>query len=220
MLALVPILISKGANVNQHSTCRSTPLHLAAGEGNVAIVHSLLEQGADPNATDRYGCRPADRAWQAGHADICNVIMHAGGTMTSAAQTNVNSAENSSPMAIQACAGSEVTNRTRRRSSMEAPGTPLSVADEKQNEGANTAMLQTAFSSLSLHDKCALSLSLAVKHVSSRSFRSYSTEQKEDDVDVASVITDSDKESLDVAMAMMSPAERAELEGEARVIQV
>lgn len=37
--------------------------------------------------------------------------------------------------------------------------------------------------------------------------------------EVASVITDSDKESLDVAMAMMEPNERAEVEKEARVLQ-
>jgi hypothetical protein len=37
--------------------------------------------------------------------------------------------------------------------------------------------------------------------------------------EVASVITDSDRESLDVAMAMMGPDERAELEKEARVLQ-
>ena len=83
-------------------------------------------------------------------------------------------------------------------------------------------LLQDAFSSLSLHEKCALSMSLKG---SGRAQTAHGLAAAggvllgADEGDASSVITESDKESLDVAMSLMEPSELGELEEEARVIQ-
>jgi len=129
----------------------------------------------------------------------------------------------------------------------------------------NVAMLQDAFTTLSLKEKCLLRSGVARHSLSLGLFRGSSSSNvsgslagsavgesgdklglaaatraaieaaanaaksehgnNSDDgsggveSEVASVITESDKESLDVAMAMMEPNERAEVEKEARVLQ-
>ena len=83
-------------------------------------------------------------------------------------------------------------------------------------------LLQDAFSSLSLHEKCALSMSLKGP---GRAQTAHGLAAAggvllgADEGDASSVITESDKESLDVAMSLMEPSELGELEEEARVIQ-
>jgi hypothetical protein len=56
---LLPILLSKGVDVNHKAGCGSTALHLAAATGSLLIVQSLLENGADPEALDASGYKPA-----------------------------------------------------------------------------------------------------------------------------------------------------------------
>ena len=50
---VVTLLLRHGASTNQRDVNDSTPLHLAAGEGDLALVDLLLGNGADPNATTR-----------------------------------------------------------------------------------------------------------------------------------------------------------------------
>jgi hypothetical protein len=44
---------------NSYSDCGLSPLHLAAGEGQLALVETLIREGADLNATDKQGYKPA-----------------------------------------------------------------------------------------------------------------------------------------------------------------
>lgn len=81
----------------------------------------------------------------------------------------------------------------------------------------NKALLHTAFSSLSLHEKCALSIA-EPKIAKLAPAPAPVTRSNESSVEVTSVISDSDKESLDVAMSLMGASELRELEDEARVI--
>ena len=61
----VRLLVSVGFDVNGDGG--TTPLHLAAYAGDVAMAALLLELGADPNRTD-----PAHRATPAGWAEHAN----------------------------------------------------------------------------------------------------------------------------------------------------
>lgn len=51
-----------GVDVNAKDYDFRTATHLAAGNNEIAVLSYLLQNGADPNALDRWGCRPLDEA--------------------------------------------------------------------------------------------------------------------------------------------------------------
>lgn len=65
------ILLNHGAdpNVADKST-RTRPLHDAARSGFLDTVRLLVLFGADPDARDRWDCRPVDLARDEGHTDV------------------------------------------------------------------------------------------------------------------------------------------------------
>jgi len=65
---LVDLLLTRGAEPSPADSGGSTPLHTAAGHGNVAIIERLLAAGADRAALNRDGKTPADIARQYGKA--------------------------------------------------------------------------------------------------------------------------------------------------------
>jgi len=52
---IAQFLVENGAKVNQPSPSGWYPLMTAAGRGNIKVVNYLLAQGANPNATGKYG---------------------------------------------------------------------------------------------------------------------------------------------------------------------
>ncbi len=68
-------LLGRGADVNAMGPrTRETPLHQAARHGHAEAVKALLHAGADPAAEDSDGITPAERARNAGHADIVRLL--------------------------------------------------------------------------------------------------------------------------------------------------
>lgn len=61
---IVRLLLKHGANPNviDNRTTKRTALHVAVSAGALDSVRALLEQGADVNATDRYGSTPLCQA--------------------------------------------------------------------------------------------------------------------------------------------------------------
>ena len=43
---LIPVLLSKGANIDRCNSAGCTSLHLAAGSGHVSVARALVEGGA------------------------------------------------------------------------------------------------------------------------------------------------------------------------------
>jgi ankyrin repeat protein len=62
------------------------PLHSAADNGHVEIVHLLLQNGADVNAKDKYGETPLHEAAGHGHIDILHLLAENGADLE--AQSN------------------------------------------------------------------------------------------------------------------------------------
>jgi hypothetical protein len=82
-------------------------------------------------------------------------------------------------------------------------------------DSTTSQLLQTTFSSLSLHEKCAVSLSLTPR--GSRCAAGASEAQA--DVSSSSILSEDERGLLQCAMSMMGPEELGELEKQARIIQ-
>ena len=63
-------LIAAGADVNAFTANRSTALHLASWNGDVAIALALLDKGAKPDARTRDGDTPLHQAVFNGHTHL------------------------------------------------------------------------------------------------------------------------------------------------------
>ena len=60
------------------ATGESTPLHSAAGSGQLEVVHELLRRGADAKAQDDSGVTAADLAQSRGHATVAEAVREGG----------------------------------------------------------------------------------------------------------------------------------------------
>mmetsp|Transcript_4941 Transcript_4941/g.7440 ORF Transcript_4941/g.7440 Transcript_4941/m.7440 type:complete len:1070 (-) Transcript_4941:128-3337(-) len=134
-------LVALGAHPDGRSGIAGlTPLHLAAGAGHVNVVIALIECGADIAAVDPNGKTAHDRAMERGQHKVGAVI-------------------DESPRALLK------SDRKRARrdrhffttSQQQQQNEPLAAGDGEAMR-LNKALLHTAFSSLSLHEKCALSM--------------------------------------------------------------
>lgn len=185
--SVIAELLSLGAHPDGRTS--TTPLHLAAGAGHANVVTALLDGGACPRILDASGQTPSDRAVRRGHADVASMLddYHADELRVSPRTRHSTVAEMSS------------IKRCRRE--------PMPPSESQQFEdGApcaldlNKALLDTAFESLSLHERCALSMANGNNDAPC-------------DPD-----TQDQESSVDVAMSLMGETEIHELEDEARVI--
>jgi ankyrin repeat protein len=76
---LMALLLSYGANPNQHGLNDYTPLHWAASEGDVRAVTLLLAHGADPAERTRIDDyeTPLEVAERAGRAEVAQLLREA-----------------------------------------------------------------------------------------------------------------------------------------------
>ncbi|XP_018009973.2 BRCA1-associated RING domain protein 1 [Hyalella azteca] len=87
-----------------------TLLHSACVKGDVATVHQLLEEGANPNSRDYAGWTPLHEACQHGHVEIAEALLLAG------ALPNVPGYEgNATPLHDAVEHGRDIVIRTLRR---------------------------------------------------------------------------------------------------------
>ncbi|EQC25433.1 hypothetical protein SDRG_16699 [Saprolegnia diclina VS20] len=187
---LVPLLLAHGALVDQRSAQGQTPLHLAAGCGHLGVVKVLLAHNADVTMFDFDCLTPADRAENCGHDEVA-AYLHS-------------ILEPSPPKATANLSFSELKSFGL-------------FHDQDSSDQHNRKLLLGAFSTMSLHDKCALSLGTKRRSNSLGDYDEHDSDH--DKIEVSSVMDDSDVTKLEAAMQLMGPDELALLEEEARVIQ-
>jgi len=66
-----------GANINARGNC-CLPLFLAAGEGRIAVVRYLLNEGADINAREKQGATALMEATYYGHTNVVKELLFRG----------------------------------------------------------------------------------------------------------------------------------------------
>ena len=82
-LKSVEILTNSGAKLSEFSNNQRTPLHLAANMNFPAVVKFLLEQQADSNCKDHYGCTPLHLAAKQGNDQCIDLLLAFGSDLYS-----------------------------------------------------------------------------------------------------------------------------------------
>ncbi|KAF1328368.1 Calmodulin-binding transcription activator, partial [Globisporangium splendens] len=159
--------------INQQSTQGQTALHLAAGCGHTDVVDVLVQSGADLFAVDFDGFTAADRAEKSGHSEVATNLRRLMGIHETEFIGDLASnggfdmdidfgiehlVEGNGP-------GSQTDEDASHLSICESPAESGGGARSKhyvgENQEHNRKLLLGAFSTMSLHDKCALSLSIS-----------------------------------------------------------
>mmetsp|Transcript_31348 Transcript_31348/g.82126 ORF Transcript_31348/g.82126 Transcript_31348/m.82126 type:complete len:322 (+) Transcript_31348:356-1321(+) len=78
--ATVISLLEGGVDINSQDVRKTTPLGVAAREGNLTLVKLLVSRGADVQARDYLEATPLFLAAEAGHLDIVKYLLEEGGS--------------------------------------------------------------------------------------------------------------------------------------------
>jgi glutaminase len=67
-------LVARNVDINRADYDGRTALHLAASDGRIDALRFLLERGANPDVSDRWGNQPLDDAERGGHFEIIEAL--------------------------------------------------------------------------------------------------------------------------------------------------
>lgn len=82
--AVIPLLLSKGAKLDEKAFDDATPLHQAARHASLAFVKALIDAGAAINPSNKAGEHPIDLAvWNPQALEVVELLHARGGTVTS-----------------------------------------------------------------------------------------------------------------------------------------
>jgi ankyrin repeat protein len=130
--SIIPVLLSRGANPDiKTSRGNLTPLHLACGAGNYAIVEVLLRHGCALNEPDCFGSYPIDHALRNGFSSVAQFL-----------QAHI----------IKEMAMKEANNDSNSQN-IENNISMVSTSSHSEVYEQEKFLVQSAFSNLSLKDK-------------------------------------------------------------------
>lgn len=222
--SLIPVLLSKGIDINSKTRCGSSPLHISAGSGFFNLTKELIDNNANYLATDSLNLTPYDKALQSSHYEIAdylsNFLFNEKNFKSTNLISNGNISTNTNENNQTQSSAYSFNDNSDNNEHLPQHFSPVPNLGE-----LNKLLLNDAFSSLSLADKCAFSLSFSPRlddgetDHDMNSSRIGSIIDDSIDIEMQSVLSESDKESLEVAMSMMGVNELNELEIEASRIQ-
>lgn len=168
-MSLIPLLLSRGASANTTTVIgKLTPLHLACGAGNEAIVNLLVRSGCNILIQDDFGRTPADHAIMNGFPNIAQFLDDESSRKMS---LDVPEAQNNSTH--EAKTTSLKNNRKDANESFQMQCASPDHADVESQPSSSGSpdferetkhiLLQTAFTSLSLKDKLTLNMLIKKK---------------------------------------------------------
>lgn len=232
--SVISEILALGANPDGRSA--KTPLHLAASAGHAGVVSALLAGGADASRLDEAGRTPLDFAIDHGHFKVASLLedyhaeelrisprtRHTPGvvlpvtsvkrirrqkTLDECDEELFGDVDEVEDMRETDEAGEWLLKQpTKQHQRQKAKD--LARGEEESDEGITRALLDTAFSTLSLHEKCALSIASPKEEQHQEARANAAT----------SVISTENKDSLNVAMSLMGASELREVKREASVI--
>mmetsp|Transcript_35029 Transcript_35029/g.51345 ORF Transcript_35029/g.51345 Transcript_35029/m.51345 type:complete len:1067 (-) Transcript_35029:450-3650(-) len=192
--SLIPMLISRGANPDAPTTRGMlTPLHLACGAGNESAVELLVRSGCVVWVYDSYDFSPMDHAVRNGFPKIAQWLKDA--------------------------VGEDTTRASNQKVSIEKKESDSMELEIELNNSRSLA--QNAFSNLSLKDKLALNLLLKKRRNNENGSAHDVSNDDVSETDKLAAYLDgamsqSDTESLNVAMRLMNQEELDDLENKSR----
>lgn len=74
--SVVMLLIQHKADVNARDATFRTPLHISAGQGNIAMCNYLLNEGADLDSREAQSKTPLQLACEAGHYELVEMMLN------------------------------------------------------------------------------------------------------------------------------------------------
>ena len=162
--ALVPVLLSRGANPDTPTVRGNlTPLHLACGADNGAIVELLVRNGCAINVKDSFDMTPADHAYSNGFTELAQWLKEkTGGDIEQRSEDR----EMELDMLAMAELKSENPDLVSEERLLMPPPVPPRMANGGKMKGKGIhqqpnqqkEMLQNAFTNLSLKDKLAINV--------------------------------------------------------------
>lgn len=75
-IPIAKMLLEKGARIDARDVNKASPLHIAAGKGNIDLVNFFIANGADPMKKDKHNRIALHKAARGGHLEVIEILLN------------------------------------------------------------------------------------------------------------------------------------------------